>query len=136
MAHGWLLGNPLAKKLGINVGCRLVILNAPQNLELNIPADVKAGTVLSETVDVIPGFFREFDHLEATMDEFAAAIFPAGGLWVVWPKAASRQATDINADLVRKAAFRRHLIDNKVCAIDETWTALRVVWRVEHRRVT
>jgi hypothetical protein len=60
-------------------------------------------------------------------------IFPAGGLWVAWPKRASGRATTMNEHVVRDVALPLGLVDNKVCAIDDTWTGLRVVWRVERR---
>ena len=59
--------------------------------------------------------------------------FPAGGLWVAWPKGASGVETDISEDVVRGGALPLDLVDNKVCAIDETWSGLRLVWRRERR---
>ena len=63
-------------------------------------------------------------------------IFPAGGLWVAWPKRASGVATTVNENVVREIALPLGLVDNKVCAIDETWTGLRVVWRRERSSLT
>jgi hypothetical protein len=60
-------------------------------------------------------------------------IFPDGGLWVAWPKRSSGVATDVTDHVVRALALERGLVDNKVCAIDETWTGLRLVWRRERR---
>ena len=60
-------------------------------------------------------------------------IFPAGGLWIAWPKKASGVSTDLSDHAVRAAALPRGLVDNKVCALDETWSALRLVWRREKR---
>ena len=64
----------------------------------------------------------------------AAMVFPAGGLWIAWPKKASGMATDLGDNAIRVAALTRGLVDNKVCALDETWSALRLVWRRENRR--
>lgn len=61
-------------------------------------------------------------------------IFPVGGLWISWPKPASGVHTDVTADRVRAASFSLEPVDNKVCAIDEVWTALRVVWRLAARQ--
>jgi hypothetical protein len=61
------------------------------------------------------------------------AIFPDGGVWVAWPKRASKIETDMTEDVVREVALPLGLVDNKVCAIDETWSGLRVVWRRERR---
>jgi hypothetical protein len=60
-------------------------------------------------------------------------IFPAGGLWVAWPKRASGVETDMDEGVLREAALPLGLVDNKVCAIDETWTGMRMVWRCERR---
>jgi hypothetical protein len=60
-------------------------------------------------------------------------VFPSGGLWIAWPKKSSGMATDMTDHMVREAAIARGLVDNKVCAVDDTWTALRLVWRVERR---
>lgn len=129
-------GTPLAKKLGIKSEYRVLTLNAPDDLAIELPPDVSLAHILGGRADVIVAFFKELALLEARMKKLASAIFPAGGLWIAWRKVASKVTTDISADVVREAAFRCRLVDNKVCAIDETWTALRLVWRVEHRRLS
>ncbi len=65
------------------------------------------------------------------MQRLGAMVFPAGGLWVAWPKRSSGLTTDVTDDGVRAAALPLGLVDNKVCAIDATWTGLRLVWRQE-----
>ena len=72
------------------------------------------------------GYEREFDRLRR-------GIHDAGGLWIAWPKRASGVATDITEDTVREIALAAGLVDNKVCAIDATWSGLRVVVRRENR---
>lgn len=126
-------GTPLAQKIGIKAGSRVVALGLPDDVEIEVPRGVSLAHSLQGSADVVVAFFKEMAPLEARLDRLAEAIFPAGELWIAWPKVASKVATDVNADLVRAAAFERRLVDNKVCAIDATWTALRVVWRVEHR---
>lgn len=66
----------------------------------------------------------------------ADAIFPAGALWYAWPKRSSRVPTDITEDTLREVALPLGLVDNKVCAISEIWSGLRVVWRKELPRST
>jgi hypothetical protein len=78
-------------------------------------------------------FFTRLTELEQTIGVLAAMTFPAGSLWVAWPKEASRVDTDLSDNHVRACALQRGLVDNKVCAVDETWSALRVVWRKELR---
>jgi hypothetical protein len=60
-------------------------------------------------------------------------MYPSGSLWVAWPKRASGRPTDLSDHAIRAAALPRALVDNKVCAVDDTWSALRLVWRVETR---
>jgi hypothetical protein len=61
------------------------------------------------------------------------SIFPAGAIWIAWPKRTSGVETDVTEDVVREVALPLGLVDNKVCAIDDTWSGLRLVWRREHR---
>ena len=78
-------------------------------------------------------FFTQRRELERRLDALGTMIFPAGGLWIAWPKRTSGVVTDITDNVVRELALPRGLVDNKVCAIDETWSGLRVVWRRERR---
>jgi hypothetical protein len=71
--------------------------------------------------------------LERQWEGLAAALQPAGMLWVAWPKKASGVATDMTEDAVRAVALPRGWVDTKVCAIDETWSGLRCVLRVALR---
>jgi hypothetical protein len=84
-------------------------------------------------LDVVVAFFTRRAELERRFNPLADAIFPGGGLWVAWPKRASGVATDITEDVAREVALGHGLVDNKVCAIDETWSGLRLVHRVENR---
>lgn len=138
-------GTPLPKKLGITTGSRLAILHAPDGFDdtLGIDRPVSAGGDFPDDVtigrspkghhDVIVAFVTERAHLERALPLLEESIFPAGGLWVAWPKKASKMPTDMTEDVVRELALPRGLVDNKVCAIDETWSGLRVVWRKELR---
>jgi len=111
----------------------LVLLDAPDNLELPLPDKVTVSRDLDRQADVVVAFFTRLAALEEAIDAVASLIFPAGSLWVAWPKKASRVDTDLSDNHVRACALKRGLVDNKVCAVDETWSALRVVWRKELR---
>jgi hypothetical protein len=126
-------GTPLAAKLGIKTGAVVLLLHTPDALELVLPDGVTVGQSLDRAADVILAFFTRLDELEQTIDTLASVIFPAGSLWVAWPKKASRMQTDLSDNHVRACAIQRGLVDNKVCAVDESWSALRVVWRKELR---
>ncbi len=124
---------PLATKLGIVEGSILVVLGAPEALALDLPPGVGIRRRARGTADVVLAFFTEVGVLEGRIDRLAPMVFPAGGLWIAWPKRASGMETDVTDDHVRAVALPRGLVDNKVCAIDATWTGLRLVWRRELR---
>ena len=129
-------GTPLPKKLGINAGSRIALLHAPDGFDDTLgelPDDVTFVRSPTGNLDVIVAFVTERSHLERAIDLLARAIFPDGGIWIAWPKKASKVPTDMNEDVVRDVALPRGLVDNKVCALDETWSGLRIVWRKERR---
>lgn len=86
------------------------------------------------TYDVVVGFTTRRDTLARWIRDVRPALKPAGGLWIAWPKRAARIATEVTEDTVRELALPTGLVDNKVCAIDETWSGLRLVVRRELRR--
>lgn len=127
---------PLAVKLGINVGTRLALLHAPGNFHLDLPANVTIRRRAGGSCDVAVAFFTRAAQFQRRIELMERMVHPDGGLWVAWPKRSSGVPTDITDHVVRELALERSLVDNKVCAIDETWTALRLVWRREHRNTS
>jgi hypothetical protein len=129
-------GTPLPRKLGIGEGTVVALRGAPEGFERTLgalPDGARLKARVSPPVDVVLAFFKRATELDRRLDGLAGAIFPDGGLWVAWPKRASGVPTDITEDVVRELALPRGLVDNKVCAIDDTWSGLRVVHRVENR---
>jgi hypothetical protein len=126
-------GTPLATKLGIKEGSRLTLLSAPGALALDLPPEVEVRRQLRGKADVVVAFFTALGKLDGRLPALGSVIFPSGSLWIAWPKRASGVPTDLSDTVVRGAGLRRGLVDNKVCAIDETWSALRFVWRLEIR---
>ena len=126
-------GTPLAAKLGLTEGMRLVLLDAPADLVLDLPPNVTVTRRAQGQADVVLAFFTGRAKLARRVDALAQMVFPAGGLWIAWPKRASGVATDMTDDAVRGEGLPRGLVDNKVCAVDATWSALRLVWRRENR---
>ncbi len=124
---------PLAAKLGITGGSTLVLLSAPDALVLELPAHVEVRHQARGRADVVLAFVTRIAALERRVERLGAMVFPDGGLWVAWPKRASGVATDVTDDEVRRVALPRGLVDNKVCAVDGTWTGLRLVWRRDRR---
>lgn len=136
MAAGY-SGTPLATKLGIKAGHRIAVLGAPAGfgdvLATTLPDDVSVRTRAGATAEVIVSFHTRRSHLEGRIDALLATLDVDGGLWIAWPKRASGVPTDITEDTVRAVFLPLGLVDNKVCAIDDTWSGLRVVWRKERR---
>lgn len=126
-------GTPLARKLGIDEGAVLVLLHAPDGLDLDLPPKVRVRRRGRGHADVVLAFFTRASRLELQMEGLSSIVFPTGGLWIAWPKRSSGVESDITDDTVRGTALPRGLVDNKVCAIDATWSALRVVWRKQNR---
>ena len=129
-------GTPLAKKLGIKEGHRVCLLSEPEDFRsslVDLPPDVSFSTRLLKHPDVVIAFATERRRLEKMIITSSQPIFPDGSLWAAWPKKASKVPTDITEDTVREIALPIGLVDNKVCAIDATWSGLRVVWRKERR---
>ena len=82
---------------------------------------------------MIVAFFTRRAELERRFDRLVANLDPGGGLWIAWPKRSSGLETDITEDTLREVGLPMGLVDNKVCAIDETWSGLRLVIRLENR---
>jgi hypothetical protein len=125
-------GTPLAKKLGIKEGATVGLLGAPDGFEgllEGLPDDVVLRRRAQGKLDVVVSFQTRRADLEKRLPAILRAMTTDGGLWVAWPKKASGVATDMTEDTVRDVALPLGLVDNKVCAIDDTWSGLRVVWR-------
>lgn len=130
-------GTPLPRKLGIRAGDVVALLGAPADLPALLAplpdgVDLRAGDD-PVGADVVLFFTADRAALEARADGLGRAVHPDRSLWVAWPKRASGVPTDMTEDVVRDVFLPRGLVDNKVCAIDATWSALRVVWRRERR---
>jgi hypothetical protein len=123
----------LARKLGIKDGSRLTLLDAPTSLVLELPPRVVPSRRIRSEADTVVAFFTKRARLEHRLPAMAAMVYPAGGLWIAWPKKASGVATDLTDNTVREAVLPHGMVDNKVCAIDDTWSGLRFVWRLENR---
>jgi hypothetical protein len=129
---------PLPQKLGIKPGSRVLFLSAPPEFESalgDLPANVTASTRASkQSADVIVLFCRDLKTLQQKFDPARAALDDSGGLWIAWPKKASGVKTDLTENIIRDLALAAGLVDNKVCAIDDTWSGLRLVIRLEDRK--
>jgi len=129
-------GTPLAKKLGIKPGFGVLLRHAPDGFEglLDLPVGVKMSRRAGKgPYDVVLFFAKSRALFEGELPKLRANMAPACGLWICWPKKASKVPTDMTEDVVREVALPTGLVDNKVCAVDETWSGLRLVIRKELR---
>ena len=129
-------GTPLVKKLGIKADDRVLLVNPPVGFESEIVAMAPGTTFVSESrvpLDVILLFVRSAKDLEAQFKRIAKKLTQSGGFWVAWPKKSSGLATDLSFDAVQRVGLAVGLVDNKICAINETWSGLRFVTRVKDR---
>ncbi len=127
-------GTPLAKKLGIKPGHEVALLAAPAGFAIpDLPEAVEVRTTARGTHDVIVSFHTSRSDLSKRLPTLMRALDVDGGLWVAWPKRASGVRTDITEDIVREVALPEGLVDVKVCAIDDTWSGLRLCLRKELR---
>ena len=130
-------GTPLPRKLGIKPAARLALIDAPDGFDSTL-GDLPDGVVVrrrlgGDPFDVIVAFFSRRSPLERRLAPLRSALDPAGGLWIAWPKRASGVATDVTEDVVRALGLEAGLVDNKVCAIDQVWSGLRMVYRLRDR---
>jgi len=131
-------GTPLPKKLGIKEDSHVVVLNAPSDFRRTLgPLSPRARLFnrlpKPRSADVILLFVTKQSDLARRFPAATSSLKPAGGLWVVWPKRASGVPTDVTEDTARAVALAAGLVDNKVCAVDETWSGLRCVIRLVNR---
>ena len=131
-------GTPLVRKLGIKPGAAVALVGAPAGFEAML-VGLGEGVVLRRglrgtgAVDVVVVFAKKLREMERGVGAARGRIAQNGAIWCAWPKRASGVETDITEDVVREVALANRLVDNKVCAIDEVWSGLRLVIRVAER---
>ena len=132
---------PLPRKLGIKPGHEVAVLGGPAGIAASLTglpgvAPPRRDLSGSDPLDVIVYFVTWRADLEEQLATLRERMAPAAGLWVAWPKRASRVPTDMTEHAIREIALPTGLVDNKVCAIDEVWSGLRLVIRRELRSPT
>jgi hypothetical protein len=131
-------GTPLPRKLGIKPEARLALVNAPDGFDDTLgelpPGVIVRRRAAGARFDVIVAFCGRSAQLKRGLPRWRAALDDAGGLWIAWPKRASGIDTDLGDGAVRELGLAAGLVDNKVCAIDATWSGLRFVYRLTDRR--
>jgi hypothetical protein len=123
-----------AVKLGLKPGQRVALHHQPPGWALADPPPGLAEAGPDGRADVIIAFFGTESQVGAELDDLARRIYPAGALWVAWPRRAGGHRSDITDSVIRGHALPLGLVDVKVAAIDDNWSGLRLVWRAENRR--
>jgi hypothetical protein len=129
-------GTPLATKLGIKPRSTLLAVSAPAAyaaLLAPIPDGVKFVKKLTTSVDLIHLFTKSAAELDEKLRAWRNAIRPDAIIWISWPKKASKVTTDVTEDVIREIALPMGFVDVKVCAVDETWSGLKLVIRKASR---
>jgi hypothetical protein len=131
-------GTPLVKKLGIKADHRVGVLDAPDGFDALLSplpdgVDIHSDLRGKAAFDVIVLFSEDESRLQKRLELVVERLTPAGGLWIAWPKKASGMATDLSEAVVRRIGLDTGLVDNKICAVDDTWSGLRFVIRLKDR---
>jgi hypothetical protein len=129
-------GTPLAQKLGLKAGMRAWFQGVPDGVQAAIDREAPAIERLDlpePPVEFVHIFVTSCALLDCELRMLLPLLDPAGMIWVSWPKKASKVPTDITEDVIREIALPLHLVDVKVCAVDEIWSGLKLVIRKEHR---
>jgi hypothetical protein len=124
-------GTPLPKKLGVRPGSKVAVVDPPPRIgDILVPWPERAELVsVPAEADIVLFFVRARADLEVRYVALGEAIRPDGSLWICWPKRASGVPTDLTESAIRDLLLPGGLVDTKVCAVDETWSGLRFVWR-------
>ena len=129
-------GAPLVKKLGIKPGFRVRFVNPPKGYDKTLgrlPVEVTVASTTRGTFDFIQIFADKQAELGRRLPALNKAIAKDGMLWLCWPKKASGVATDLSDGAVRQLGLSTGLVDIKTCAVDETWSGLKFVYRTKDR---
>jgi hypothetical protein len=128
MATAGYSGTPLVKKLGIKAGSKLLLINPPVNYYELVGHAVKKNLVKTgETADIIHLFATSEVGFFDTMQKLKPSIHPKVVIWVSWYKKSSGIKTDVTEETIRQYALSHDLVDVKVCAVDDQWSALKLV---------
>jgi hypothetical protein len=130
-------GTPLARKLGVKSGDKILLHNTPKNyfqLFVEVPPDTKeVNGSISESADFIHVFCTSSDQLEAVVEKLKPALAKNGMLWISWPKGSSAIPNNLTREFIREYLLDNGLVDVKVAAIDEDWSGLKFVYRLKDR---
>jgi hypothetical protein len=125
--------NGQLQKLGIVPGVRWAIDNRPSGWKFEAEPDAAQQVAPGTDADVVIAFVAAAAEIRPALARLEPSVFPAGALWIAWPRKAAGHVSDVGDAVVRAAALERQLVDVKVAAIDENWSGLKLVWRKSAR---
>lgn len=126
----------LVEKLGIKAGFRVALIDPPPDYSRTLgalPDDVSVSSDVTEKIEFIQFFVTSQHELNAQFDALKEHLLPAGMLWISWPKKSSQLPSDLDDNIIREFGLAHGLVDVKVCAVDETWSGLKFVFRLKDR---
>jgi hypothetical protein len=129
---------PLAKKLGIKEGSRIGLVNAPKGFQSelgDLPENVEFVARLTNSLDIILFFVLTQRDLARDFSKLAKKLVSNGMIWIAWPKKSSGVTTDLSFESVQRIGLDAGLVDVKICAVDDTWSGLKFVYRLKDRPV-
>lgn len=129
-------GTPLAKKLGIKDNFHVDLINTPEYylyLFTDLPANLYFENDKNAKIDLIHFFTKSQEEYKSILPQLKNRIKPNGSIWISWPKKSSKVPTDITEGIIRNFALQAGLVDIKVCAVDETWSGLKLVIPLKER---
>jgi hypothetical protein len=132
-------GTALPQKLGIKPGTNVVVINGPENYRKllgKLPEGVRLSDRVTTDSDFVHFFTKRRGELQKRLPRLRAKLSDTGTLWVSWPKKSAGVPSDMTEDVIRDVALPLGLVDTKVCAVDETWSGLKLMIRRENRRST
>jgi bifunctional DNA-binding transcriptional regulator/antitoxin component of YhaV-PrlF toxin-antitoxin module len=129
-------GTPLAKKLGIKEGSKVLLIEEPENYQAllqPLPASVSFAKQASQAIDLVHLFATRKEELQKHLASLRKRLRADASVWVSWPKKSSKAPTNITEDTIREVALPLGFVDIKVCAVSEVWSGLKIVVRKELR---
>lgn len=127
-------GKPLYQKLGIKPGSRVRVINPPEDYFEILEIPFMPDTLERDKFDIIHIFRKEREELKSILQNEIKQLEQSGMLWISWPKKSSGVQSSITEDIIREVIFPLGLVDVKVCSVDKTWSALKVVVRKVNRK--
>ena len=122
-----------ARKLGLKPGLRVLVDSAPPDWQFDEPTTGIEVLTDAASADIVLCFVSEAAGISSRIQTLGDRIYPAGALWIAWPRKAAGHVSDVDENLIRDTALDLGLVDVKVAALTDDWSGLKLVWRIENR---